>query len=473
MVFLPPARDTESRRAIESLAQQTGLRCVGWRDVPVNFTILGSLAASTMPSICQCFFESLDPAADIERQLFFLRKRVETEGTAGTYFCSLSSRTVVYKGLLTPAQFRDFYLDLTSSDFRAPFAIFHQRYSTNTQPSWAMASPSAMSRTTAKSTRSVRTAGGCRHASGRFSGSLRRGNGSTHSKNAPAIPPVSIILSKFWATGVTSVAAAMLSMVPPASESKRSEALLNDFLREGSFDQEPWDGPAALVFTDGHTVGAKLDRNGLRPMGYCVTSDGLVIAGSEAGLADLRYKEVVERQRLGPGEMFVVDPAASRCFLQDDFAQFLPTRDIRRVRKPVRLQPSRATQKNLVKNPILQPKRVAAALGWSHDQYRLLFQSLGTHAKEATWSMGDDAPPAFLSAMRRPLWDYCKQRFAQVTNPPIDPLREGHVMSLDVHLAKGLVIPSPLVDPGQIAALGSPCTLRFVPSVSHLKRQEA
>ena len=455
MVFLPRGRDTESRRAIESLAQQTGLRCVGWRDVPVNFTILGSLAASTMPSILQCFFESLDPAADIERQLFFLRKRVETEGTAGTYFCSLSSRTVVYKGLLTPTQFRDFYLDLTSSDFRAPFAIFHQRYSTNTQPSWAMAQPfryvahngeintiSAnrrwMQARERKVQRELETGEWFRVLEERVSDSASFDNS------------LEILSHRGY-----HIAAAMLRMVPPASESKRSDALLNDFLREGSFDQEPWDGPAALVFTDGHTVGAKLDRNGLRPMGYCVTSDGLVIAGSEAGLADLRYKEVIERQRLGPGEMFVVDAAAGRCFLQPDFAQFLPTRENRRVRKPVRLQPSRATQKNSVKNPILQPKRVAAALGWSDDQYRLLFQSLGTHAKEATWSMGDDAPPAFLSAMRRPLWDYCKQRFAQVTNPPIDPLREGHVMSLDVHLAKGLVIPSPLMDPGQIAALRS------------------
>jgi len=455
MVFLPPGRDAESRGAIESLAQQTGLRCVGWRDVPVNFTILGSLAASTMPSIRQCFFESLDPAADIERQLFFLRKRVETEGTAGTYFCSLSSRTVVYKGLLTPAQFRDFYLDLTSSDFRAPFAIFHQRYSTNTQPSWAMAQPfryvahngeintiSAnrrwMQARERKVQRELETGEWFRALEERVSDSASFDNA------------LEILGHRGY-----HIVAAMLRMVPPASESKKSEALLNDFLREGSFDQEPWDGPAALVFTDGHTVGAKLDRNGLRPMGYCVTSDGLVIAGSEAGLADLRYKEVIERQRLGPGEMFVVDPAAGRCFLQPDFAQFLPTRENRRVRKPVRLQPSRATQKNSVKNPILQLKRVAAALGWSDDQYRLLFQSLGTHAKEATWSMGDDAPPAFLSAMRRPLWDYCKQRFAQVTNPPIDPLREGHVMSLDVHLAKGLVIPSPLMDPGQIAALRS------------------
>ena len=455
MVFLPFGHEMESRGAIESLARQIGLRCVGWRDVPVNCTILGSLAASTMPSIQQCFFESVSAGADIERQLFFLRKRVEAEGTSGTYFCSLSSRTVVYKGLLTPTQFRDFYLDLTSSDFRAPFAIFHQRYSTNTQPSWTMAQPfryvahngeintiSANRRWMQARERKIQR----ELETGEWFHALEdRVSDSASFDNA-----LEILGHRGY-----HIAAAMLRMVPPASESKRSQPWLDDFLREESFDQEPWDGPAALVFTDGQTVGAKLDRNGLRPMRYCVTSDGLVIAGSEAGLTDLQCKEVIERQRLGPGEMFLVDPASGRCFLQGDFAQFLPARENSRGRKSVRLQPSRAMQKKFAENPILEPKRVASALGWSHDQYRLLFEPLGAHAKEATWSMGDDAPPAFLSAMRRPLWDYCKQRFAQVTNPPIDPLREGHVMSLDVHLGKGLLIPSPLLDRGQLAALRS------------------
>jgi glutamate synthase (ferredoxin) len=454
MTFLPPGRETEARHAVESLAQRTGLRCMGWRDVPVNPTSLGSLAASTMPSIRQCFFESLDTAADIERQLFFLRKRAEVEGIAGTYFCSLSSRTVVYKGLLTPTQFRDFYLDLTDSDFRAPFAIFHQRYSTNTQPSWTMAQPfryvahngeintiSANRRWLRARERAVRRELG--------TGEWFRALEHRVSDSASFDNALEILCHRGY-----HVAAAMLRMVPAASElGEHSDSPLNNFLREESFEQEPWDGPAALVFTDGHAVGAKLDRNGLRPMRYCITSDGLVITGSEAGLSDLQHKEVIERQRLGPGELFMVDPAASRCYLRDDFAQFLPARENHRVRKPVRLQTNCATQKNSAKSSIAEPKRVAAALGWSDDQYRLLFESLGTQAKEAIWSMGDDAPPAFLSAMRRPIWDYCKQRFAQVTNPPIDPLREGHVMSLDVPIGKGLVIPSPLLDPSQIAAL--------------------
>ncbi len=456
MVFLPQDRERDARRAIESLAQKTGLRCLGWRDVPVHPAHLGSLAAATMPAIRQCFFECADPALDFERQLFFLRKRVETEGEPGTYFCSLSTRTVVYKGLLTPSQFQEFYADLTHPDFDAAFAIFHQRYSTNTQPSWRMAQPfryvahngeintiSANRRWTRAREDSVRREF---RAGDWFRALEDRASDSGSFDNA-----LEIIHHRGY-----SVAAAMLRMVPPAWESGQhlSPRLLG-YLRNEAFEQEPWDGPAALVFTDGRTVGAKLDRNGLRPLRYCVTSDGLVVAGSEAGVTDIRAEDVIERQRLGPGETLLVDTAASRIYRDADLAELLPACPNTRARKPIRLAPARATKKRLapVLAPGVEPKRAASALGWSDDQFRLLFESLGRHAKESTWSMGDDAPPAFLSSMRRPLWDYCKQRFAQVTNPPIDPLREGHVMSLDVYLTKNLVLDSPLVDRAQLAAL--------------------
>src|SRR5580700_2313466 len=387
MTFLPPGRETEARGAIESLAQQTGLRCLGWRDVPVKCTSLGSLAASTMPSIRQCFFESLDTAADIERQLFFLRKRAEAEGTAGTYFCSLSSRTVVYKGLLTPTQFRDFYLDLTDSDFRAPFAIFHQRYSTNTQPSWTMAQPfryvahNGEINTISANRRWMRA----REQSIRRelkAGEWFRVIEDRVSDSASFDNALEITHHRGY-----HIAAAMLRMVPAALESGSPLSPgLTKYLRNESFEQEPWDGPAALVFTDGRTVGAKLDRNGLRPLRYCVTSDGLVIAGSEAGLTDLRCENVIERQRLGPGEMLLVDPGAARILRDTDVAALLPTRNETRTRKAVLLQQARAPRRKTIATPILEPKRVASALGWSDDQYRVLFESLSLSAKESTWS---------------------------------------------------------------------------------------
>ncbi|MGA8220469.1 MAG: glutamate synthase large subunit [Candidatus Acidiferrales bacterium] len=450
MVFLPKQRETSARKAIEFLAEQSGLRCLGWRDVPLEGATLGSRALSTQPAVRQCFFAASQPGADLERLLLFYRKRVEAEGEPGTYFCSLSSRTVVYKGLLTPRQFREFYPDLTSPEFAANFAIFHQRYSTNTQPSWAMAQPfrhvahngeintiSGNRRWTRAREEFVRKE---LQTGGWFRTLEERVSDSASFDNA-----LEVALYRGY-----DVAAAMLRMVPPAWETDRSlGADLRRFLMRESLEQEPWDGPAALVFSDGRMVGAKLDRNGLRPLRYSVTSDGFVVMGSEAGLVDFDSTKVIERQRLGPGEMLLVDPAGKRILRESDLAgQFAElnsaARRVRCTRLRGNIVPARLTS---------EPRKVASALGWTEDQYRLLFESLALNAKEATWSMGDDAPPAFLSAMRRPLWDYCKQRFAQVTNPPIDPLREGHVMSLDVHLGKGVMIGSPLLDQGQFAAL--------------------
>jgi glutamate synthase (ferredoxin) len=452
MVFLPPQKEQDARAAIESLAYQSGLRCLGWRDVPLEGESLGSRALSTQPAVRQCFFGVQQPGGDLERLLFFFRKRVESEGEPGTYFCSLSSRTVVYKGLLTPRQFRLFYPDLTNPEFTASFAIFHQRYSTNTRPSWTMAQPfrhlahngeintiSANRRWTRARDDSVRKE---LQVGSWFHSLEERVSDSASFDNS-----LEVLLNRGY-----NIAGAMLRMVPPAWECDRNLAPeLRGFLLRESFEQEPWDGPAALVFSDGRIMGAKLDRNGLRPLRYTVTSDGFVIMGSEAGLVDTDSSKVVERQRLGPGEMLLVDTAAKRIMREGDLWEALA--GLKSTSKPVRctrLQPTTVTPA-----ATSDPRKVASALGWSDDQFRMLFESLALDSKEAIWSMGDDAPPAFLSAMRRPLWDYCKQRFAQVTNPPIDPLREGHVMSLDVHLGKGVTIGSPLLDPGQFEALES------------------
>ncbi len=195
-------------------------------------------------------------------------------------------------------------------------------------------------------------------------------------------------------------------------------------------------------------MGAKLDRNGLRPLRYTLTSDGLITAGSEVGIADLHDKQVIERQRLGPGEMLVVDPANGKFVRPGKVSELGEWRQFVSAVLPERINPT-----NEAPIASAEPKNVLAALGWTEDQFRLLFQPLVQNGQESVWSMGDDAPAAFLSAMRRPLWDHCKQRFAQVTNPPIDPLREAHVMSLDVHLDDTLLLQSPLLDSGQLEAI--------------------
>ena len=445
VVFLPREGESAARELIAQLARTRGLRLLGWRIVPIDPSIVGPRALDTLPVIRQCFFAPVDEAADLESDLFRLRKEVESKALDDTYFCSLSSRTVVYKGLLTPEQLPAFYSDLANPDFVSRFAIFHQRYSTNTNPSWSLAQPfrfvahngeintiSANRRwLRAKESSLGQTLGlpaTVRLLEQRVSDSASFDNG----------------LEIFLRKGYDPVAA-MWCMVPPAHERDSGEhSDFESFLQAHAREQEPWDGPAALIFTDGFTVGAKLDRNGLRPLRYTLTSDGLLVAGSEVGIADLHDKQVIERQRLGPGEMLVVDPAKGKLLRPGGVPELGEWRRFVSDKTAVRINPS----DQVASAPA--PTNALAALGWSKDQFRLLFQPLVQNGQEAVWSMGDDAPSAFLSSMQRPLWEHCKQRFAQVTNPPIDPLREAHVMSLDVHLGETLLLPSPLLDYGQL-----------------------
>jgi glutamate synthase domain-containing protein 2/glutamate synthase domain-containing protein 1/glutamate synthase domain-containing protein 3 len=452
MAFLPPGQEDLARRAVESFARKAGLRCLGWRIVPTDTSILGPRAVSTLPAIRQCFFAAENPTADIERLLFLLRKRVEAQGVPGTYFCSLSSKVVVYKGLLTPLQFRAFYADLANPDFKAPFASFHQRYSTNTRPTWTMAQPfrfiahNGEINTISANRRWMRAREGDLrrklHAEEWFRALEEEVSDSASFDNA-----LEILLQQGY-----SLPAAILRMMPPAWEAdQRISREMRLFFESEAREQESWDGPAAMVFSDGRFIGAKLDRNGLRPLRYSLTSDGLLVVGSEVGLADLRDKVVSERQRLGPGEMLLVDSCAGAIFRSADEISGLLGQQGRHARTipAVRLGPT----VTIPAAPMPELKKRAGAYGWTEDQFRLLFEPLGLEGKEATWSMGDDAPPAFLSSARRPLWDYCKQRFAQVTNPPIDPLREAHVMSLNVYPGPEIVLRSPVLDTGQIAAL--------------------
>ena len=243
--------------------------------------------------------------------LFRFRKEAEARAPLGTYFCSLSCRTVVYKGLLTPFQLPAFYSDLRDPDFESAFAIFHQRYSTNTQPSWSLAQPFRFVAHNGE----INTISGNRRWLRAKAPALRHELGLTEqvrlleervSDSASFDNGFELFLRRDY-----SPAEAMLAMVPPAWErSPEAAPELRNFLEEQARLQEPWDGPAALIFTDGCTVGAKLDRNGLRPLRYTLTADGLLVVGSEVGIADLHDKEIAERQRLGPGEVLLLNSAS-------------------------------------------------------------------------------------------------------------------------------------------------------------------
>ncbi|HMK30999.1 MAG TPA: glutamate synthase large subunit, partial [Terriglobales bacterium] len=462
MVFLPREleKGEEACRCIVESVDAFGLKFLGLRQVPTNPGALGHRAESTLPVIRQVFFAPLNPAADFEMQLFLFRKRVEAIAPSGTYFCSLSSRTLVYKGLLAPHQLVEFYPDVAHPEFKSPFAVFHQRYSTNTRPVWSLAQPFRLVAHNGE----INTISANRRWMRARETSVRRAFGAGEdfrclqehvSDSASFDNSFEILIRRNL-----NPAAAMMRMVPPAWENDtRIQPELRAFLQSQACEQEPWDGPAALVFSDGQYVGAKLDRNGLRPMRFTVGNNGLVVAGSEVGIADLAERQIEHRGRLGPGEMILVDLLNGTLHRNHELSGLLMTAIGAPARPAVSYllpsEPADGPAASSASFSTQHPRRTAAALGWTEDQFRILFQPLCAEGKEAVWSMGDDAPPAFLSEMQRPLWDYCKQRFAQVTNPPIDPLRETHVMSLDLLLAGDLGLRSPILDAGQMEKLAS------------------
>ncbi len=457
MVFLQRGQEARARDAVRTAVGKFDLSFLGWRTVPTDASILGPRSRDSLPMVRQCFvaprgrssnFESSSlESADFELQLFCLRQELETISDSG-YYCSLSARTIVYKGLLTPEQLAPFYPDLSDPDFASAFVIFHQRYSTNTQPSWSLAQPFRFVAhngeiNTISSNRRWFQARGAR---------LRRE--LQLPDHAHLLQPGMSDSASFdnaleaLVRNGSSIAESALRLVPPAWEhDERLDPEIREFLADSALHQEPWDGPAALIFTDGQVVGAKLDRNGLRPLRYTLTSDGLLIVGSEVGITYLSDKQVIERQRLGPGEMLIADPCSGTLFRPNEVVGLIPAHVGSTCSTVIPAQHKAAQVAS-------DAKRLMAAFGWTEDQFRMLFQPLVEHGQEPLWSMGDDAPPAFLSSLPRPLWDYCKQRFAQVTNPPIDPLRESHVMSLDVYLGRDVKLHSPLLDAGQMEAIG-------------------
>jgi glutamate synthase (ferredoxin) len=465
VLFVPEADSRQARDAIQKAADSEGIHLLGWRRVPTEADALGQRARETLPEIWHFFVAP--PSSRLGRDSFelgliFLRKRAEFMAPKSAYVCSLSSRTIVYKGLLTPWQLPQFYADLRDPSFETSFAIFHQRYSTNTQPSWNLAQPF---RYVAHNGEINTIVANRRWLRAREKDLRRVLAADSWFQILEETVSDSASFDNVFETHLLhgeSPEQAMLCMVPPAFENDPVySAGIKAALASASQQSEPWDGPAALIFSDGQIVGAKLDRNGLRPMRYIRTNDGLLIAGSEVGLADIEESRIAERQRLGPGEMIIANPASGLFLRWNEITRRLAVRPQEKRPIPIRRVSGDGAAEELAHG---NSKQSAAAFGWTDDQFRVIFASLA-HGKEANWSMGDDAAPAFLSALPRTLWDYCKQRFAQVTNPPIDPLRETFVMSLDVTLREDLVLPSPLLDTQRLeevsAILGSPLRIDF------------
>ncbi len=449
MLFLPRDEALRARcvEAAERVVDDEGQVVLGWRDVPVEPKAPGPAARASMPVIAQLLVgPGTLPADDaaLDRKLYVIRKRVEAAWRALTsteddapYFASLSTRTVVYKGLLTPEQLPRFYRDLADPRALTAIALVHQRFSTNTFPSWSRAHPY---RRVAHNGEINTLRGNVRWMASREPVLRAPVFGEDVQKLVPVIDErgsdsamFDDVLELLVHTG-RSLPHAISMMIPEAwQEHGAMDPARRSFYEYHSCVMEPWDGPACIVFTDGRLVGAVLDRNGLRPARYAVTRDGLVVMASESGVLDLAPERVIARNRLQPGRMFLVDTARGR--IVDD-AEIKASIAARRPygqwvdRQLVRVK-ELAPQPDAVPQPLDASSRakLQRAFGYTAEDLRVVLAPMA-RGEEAIGSMGNDAPPAPLSERPQLLYNYFRQLFAQVTNPPIDPIRERLVMSL-------------------------------------------
>jgi glutamate synthase (NADPH/NADH) large chain len=441
MCFLsraPAARAAEVR-VIEDAVRHHNQKVVGWRDVPVDPSVLGPIARASMPAIRQLFIGRMCPVPAFERTLFMIRKRAvrrAAEAGLGFYIASLSSKTVVYKGLSLPERLDAFHLDLREEETKSRLALVHSRFSTNTFPTWDRAHPYRRIAHNGE----INTVRGNETWMRAREALLESAAFGEHLADfKPIIPPggsdsASLDnLVDFLIAGGRSLPHVMMMLVPEAWEGQpEMPPERRAFYEYHASVVEPWDGPAALAFTDGNYVGATLDRNGLRPMKYVVTQSGYVVAASEFGVLDFDVEDIIEKGRLQPGRMFLVDLARGRIVGDEEIKREIASQ------KPYAqwLESNKIDLRLLPEAPLPAPfsteerRRLIRAFGFTREDLRMLLSPMATAGEEPTGSMGTDAPLAVLSRRPNPLFRYFKQQFAQVTNPPIDPIREKLVMTL-------------------------------------------
>jgi glutamate synthase (NADPH/NADH) large chain/glutamate synthase (ferredoxin) len=470
MIFLPRGDEyaqAHAKKIVETAIKAEGLAWLDWREVPTDSSCLGRKAIETQPLIVQALVARKEDLGDdeFERKLFLAQKSIERQVAeaqiAGFYVCSFSSRTIIYKGLLTPIQLRKYFIDLKSPLFTTAFAIFHQRYSTNTFPTWHLAHPFRMMAHNGE----INTIRGNRNRMRARENSTAHGVwGDRFADLKPLVQPgmsdsatFDNALQLITLGGRSPLHAAMMMMPPAWEKDKKLSPETRGFFRYHAGMMEPWDGPAAVVFTDGRTIGAALDRNGLRPARYKIFDDGYFILASEAGLVHDFPGKVVEAGRLGPGRMLALDLVEHKFYHDEEIkARFTTDPHFQQwcAEHLVNLQAHAAGSAAHLKSAISDLKSggtaapaadlkfqisnpmaatAAAAFGYDLDELELILTPLA-EGLEPTGSMGDDTPLAVLSRRPRLLYSYFKQLFAQVTNPPIDSIREKAVMSLTGYL---------------------------------------
>ncbi|MEW6584626.1 MAG: glutamate synthase central domain-containing protein, partial [Nitrospirota bacterium] len=429
-------------KGIELILKERGLRPIGWRVVPTDDEALGKAALSTKPIIKQILIdtEAIKPA-ERDRMLYIAGRVIENTYDDSVYVCSLSSKTIVYKGMLVATHLDHFYPDLKSDLLESALCVFHQRFSTNTFPDWTLAQPFRILAHNGE----INTIWGNRNwikatetdlyheVFGDDMESIKPVLSSSESDSA-SLDRISELL---YFAGFSLEHALNLCIPPaweccefPADEHRRNAEA---FFEYQSFLMKPWDGPAAVVFTDGSTVGAHLDRNGLRPLRFVLTEDGLLVAGSETGMIDLAGRRVIRKDRLGPGDTLSADLIRGEVRHTDEIIDGLSRQ------KPYRdwtdqhlIKLSAASEERSHSPEDIARKQVA--FGYTLEEVMLSMKEMAEKGKEITFSMGDDTPIPSLSEKPQLLFRYFRQRFSQVTNPPIDSIRERMVMSLRMNI---------------------------------------
>ena len=445
MFFLPSdaLKRTFAKRMIRLIAEKEGMKFLGWRSVPIRPEILGRTAVDCMPAIEQCVIARPDNIAkgvDFDRRLYVVRREFE-QSSEDTYICSLSSRTIVYKGMFLVGQLREFYDDLRDKDYETAIAIVHSRFSTNTTPSWNRAHPYRM----------IAHNGEINTIRGNADRMLAREETMRPGLLAEDIDKIYPVISSsgsdsamldntlefLYMNGIDLPLAMMITIPEPWKHNEYMDREKQDFYHYYATMMEPWDGPAAIIFSDGEVLGATLDRNGLRPSRYYVTDDGRLILSSEVGVLDIPPEHIVKKSRLEPGRMLLVDTVQQRIISDEEckerysrnmpYGEWIDNNLLHLATIPI-------PNKKIETHDQETRDKLYKAFGYTYEDVIKQILPMAENAVEPTVSMGHDVPLAVLSKDHQLLFNYFKQLFAQVTNPPIDSLREKIVTDTTVYI---------------------------------------
>ena len=447
MFFFPQneLRRNQAKKMFEIIAEKEGLDVLGWREVPSQPEVLGTKARECMPNIQQCFIsrpEGIKKGLDFDRKLYVARRFFE-QSNEDTYVASLSSRTIVYKGMFLVGDLRKFFLDLQDNDYESAIAIVHSRFSTNTFPSWQKAHPNRM----------IVHNGEINTIRGNADKMLAREETMTSEylmgemdKVIPVVNPegsdsarLDNTLEFLVMSGMPLPLAVMITIPEPWDNNHAMSQKKRDFYQYYATMMEPWDGPASILFSDGDVMGAVLDRNGLRPSRYYITDDDNLILSSEVGALPVPAEKIVCKERLHPGKMLLVDTVQGRLIDDDEIKEYYASR------QPygewldanlIRLKYLKVPNAKVEEHPRPEKRKLQKAFGYTYEDVMNTILPMAKDGKEPIAAMGSDKPLAVLSKQPVPLFDYFKQIFAQVTNPPIDAIREEIVTSTTIYIGE-------------------------------------